>query len=195
MIAALNAVLPVVDAAIGHGARARVITASQLTPDLVKRSNIVYVGYLSGLGLLRDPVFDAASFSIGASYDELVDDKTGRHYTSDWGDVASGTMPRRDYGYLANFTVPGGGRLLVIAGTRDAALAQDADVIALSSMAGAHLDFCRRLEPLLDAAGLADRLWIIGGNIPAADHDALRALGYRESDIAEIEALLKALKS
>ena len=61
---------------------------------------------------------------------------------------------------------------------RDAALAHDADVIALSSMAGAHLDFCRRLEPLLDAAGLADRLWIIGGNIPAADHDALRALGF-----------------
>ena len=28
------------------------------------------------------------------------------------------------------------------------------------------------------AAGLADRLWIIGGNLPAADHDALRALGF-----------------
>lgn len=61
---------------------------------------------------------------------------------------------------------------------RDAALAHDADVIALSSMAGAHLAFCRRLKPLLEAAGLADRLWMIGGNIPAADHDALRALGF-----------------
>jgi len=61
---------------------------------------------------------------------------------------------------------------------RDAALAHDADVIALSSMAGAHLAFCRRLQPLLQAAGLAERLWIIGGNIPAADHEALRALGF-----------------
>ena len=55
----------------------------------------------------------------------------------------------------------------------------DADVIALSSMAGSHLAFCRRLKPLLETAGLADRLWIIGGNLPRQDHDALRALGFR----------------
>jgi len=55
----------------------------------------------------------------------------------------------------------------------------DADVIALSSMAGSHLAFCRRLKPLLEAAGLADRLWIIGGNLPRQDHDALRALAFR----------------
>lgn len=61
---------------------------------------------------------------------------------------------------------------------RDAALEHDADVIALSSMAGAHLDFCTRLKPLLEAAGLGTRLWLIGGNLPAADHDALRALGF-----------------
>jgi len=62
---------------------------------------------------------------------------------------------------------------------RDAALRERADVIALSSMAGAHLSFCERLQPLLDAAGLDQALWIIGGNIPAADHDALRALGFK----------------
>jgi len=62
---------------------------------------------------------------------------------------------------------------------RDAALRERADVIALSSMAGAHLSFCERLKPLLDAAGLDKALWIIGGNIPAADHDALRALGFK----------------
>jgi methylmalonyl-CoA mutase C-terminal domain/subunit len=61
---------------------------------------------------------------------------------------------------------------------RDAALEHDAEVIALSSMAGAHLDFGQRLKPLLESAGLGQRLWIIGGNIPAADHDALRALGF-----------------
>ena len=62
---------------------------------------------------------------------------------------------------------------------RDAALEHGADVIALSSMAGVHLDFCTRLKPLLEAAGLGERLWIIGGNIPAADHDALRGLGFQ----------------
>ncbi len=55
----------------------------------------------------------------------------------------------------------------------------DADVIALSSMAGSHLAFCQRLKPLLEGAGLADRLWIIGGNLPRQDHDALHALGFK----------------
>ncbi len=59
------------------------------------------------------------------------------------------------------------------------ALEEDVDVIALSSMAGSHLAFCRRLKPLLEAAGLDDKLWIIGGNIPHRDHDALRALGFK----------------
>ena len=61
---------------------------------------------------------------------------------------------------------------------RDAALEFGADVIALSSMAGAHLSFGKRLKPLLEHAGLGDKLWIFGGNIPAGDHDALRALGF-----------------
>ena len=58
------------------------------------------------------------------------------------------------------------------------ALEEDVDVIALSSMAGSHLAFCRRLKPLLDEAGLDDKLWIIGGNLPRQDHDALRELGF-----------------
>jgi methylmalonyl-CoA mutase C-terminal domain/subunit len=59
------------------------------------------------------------------------------------------------------------------------ALDEDADVIALSSMAGAHLPFCRKLKPLLEAAGLGDKLWVIGGNLPEPDHAALRALGFK----------------
>lgn len=59
------------------------------------------------------------------------------------------------------------------------ALDEDADVIALSSMAGSHLPVCRKLKPLLEQAGLADKLWVIGGNLPARDHDALRALGFK----------------
>ena len=58
------------------------------------------------------------------------------------------------------------------------ALEEDVDVIALSSMAGSHLPFCRRLKPLLEANGLGDKLWVIGGNLPAQDHAALRALGF-----------------
>jgi len=60
-----------------------------------------------------------------------------------------------------------------------AAADEDVDVIALSSMAGSHLPICRKLKPLLEAAGLADKLWVIGGNLPARDHEALAALGFR----------------
>ena len=59
------------------------------------------------------------------------------------------------------------------------ALDEDVDVIALSSLAGSHLPFCRKLKPLLEAAGLTDKLWVIGGNLPAQDHDALRELGFK----------------
>ena len=60
----------------------------------------------------------------------------------------------------------------------EAARREDADVIALSSLAGSHLAYCRRLVPLLNDAGLDDKLWVIGGNLPRQDHDALRALGF-----------------
>ena len=59
------------------------------------------------------------------------------------------------------------------------ALEEDVDVIALSSMAGSHVPFCQKLKPLLDQAGLSDKLWIIGGNLPRQDHDALRSLGFK----------------
>ena len=59
------------------------------------------------------------------------------------------------------------------------ALDEDVDVIALSSMAGSHVPFCRKLKPLLEQAGLSDKLWVIGGNLPKQDHDTLRALGFK----------------
>ena len=73
----------------------------------------------------------------------------------------------------------------------------DADVIALSSMAGSHLPFCRKLKPMLEQAGLGNRLWMIGGNLPSGDHDALRALGFKgvfpsSSRLDDIVAYVKA---
>ncbi len=56
---------------------------------------------------------------------------------------------------------------------------EDPDVIALSSMAGSHVPICRKLKPLLENAGLGDKLWVIGGNLPERDHGELRALGFK----------------
>jgi methylmalonyl-CoA mutase C-terminal domain/subunit len=60
----------------------------------------------------------------------------------------------------------------------NAALEEGVDVIGLSSMAGSHMPFCRKLKVLLEERGLQDRVWMIGGNIPAADHAELRQLGF-----------------
>ncbi len=56
---------------------------------------------------------------------------------------------------------------------------ENADVIALSSMAGSHVPFCEELKPLLEREGLGGKLWLIGGNLPARDHARLRELGFR----------------
>jgi len=58
-----------------------------------------------------------------------------------------------------------------------AALEEDVDVIGLSSMAGSHVPYCKRLKELLVEEGLEDKLWIIGGSIPAPDQQALREIG------------------
>jgi len=59
------------------------------------------------------------------------------------------------------------------------ALEEDVDVISLSSLAGSHIPFCTKLKPLLEANGLTDKLWVIGGNLPGQDHQALRELGFK----------------
>ena len=58
-----------------------------------------------------------------------------------------------------------------------AARDEDVDVIGLSILSGAHLPICRRMRELRGEYGLQDRLWLVGGNIPAGDHSALRELG------------------
>ncbi len=57
------------------------------------------------------------------------------------------------------------------------ALEEDVDVIGLSSMAGSHMQFCKRLSELLEENKLTDKLWIIGGNIPKRDFAELQSIG------------------
>ncbi len=129
--AALRSLLPIVNAAaVRNGLQPRITTMSDLPPTMLKNANIVYVGFLSGLGLLRDPLFEASGFKVGGSYDELIDKASGRHFRSDWSVVADGKTPRRDYGYLASLPGPNGNHILIIAGTRDAAVTQAAEVAA-----------------------------------------------------------------
>ena len=58
-----------------------------------------------------------------------------------------------------------------------AALQEDADVVGLSILSGAHNQICPRLVELLHEKGLDDVLVVVGGIIPDADIPKLQALG------------------
>jgi methylmalonyl-CoA mutase C-terminal domain/subunit len=58
-----------------------------------------------------------------------------------------------------------------------AALQEDADVIGLSILSGAHNSICPRLMELLREKGLDDVIVVLGGIIPDADLPGLKALG------------------
>ncbi|HEY7642828.1 MAG TPA: hypothetical protein VH814_24045 [Steroidobacteraceae bacterium] len=149
---ALQDVVPV----LGTAKPVRVVLMSQLDATALKNSHIVYIGYISGLGMLGDRVFAASRVMPGGSYDELVDTQTRHTYLS----TAMGAMPDgefRDYGYFSTFAGPDGNRIVVIAGTRDIgvmqvaqSLSQRSDVRELCEHAGKAAAF----ESLVEVSGM-----------------------------------------
>jgi hypothetical protein len=159
---ALRDVMPVLAPA---NKRVRVVTMSQLNPAVIKSSDIVYVGYLSGLGMLADYVFAGSRLSVGDSFDELVDRGTKQRYISQaQGASIRGERNFHDYGYFATFAGPNGNRIIVIAGTRDVAAMHMAETLttphalqALTAKAGKTAGF----EALYEVYGM-DKLNLDG---------------------------------
>jgi len=60
-----------------------------------------------------------------------------------------------------------------------AALQEDADVIGLSILSGAHNHICPRVMELLKAEGLDDVLVVVGGIIPDVDIAGLKEIGVK----------------
>jgi methylmalonyl-CoA mutase C-terminal domain/subunit len=60
-----------------------------------------------------------------------------------------------------------------------AALQEDADVVGLSILSGAHMHICPRLMQLLHEKGMDDVLVVVGGIIPDVDIPRLRDIGVR----------------
>lgn len=113
----------------------RIRMMSELEPDALKSTDVVYVGYLSGLGMLADATFSGSRFSVGSSYDELLDDKTHAKYVSQAGDRyarpqdESGPLTYREYSLIAGFEGPSGNQMLIIAGMRDVGLMQAGEAL------------------------------------------------------------------
>ncbi len=127
----LRSVLPLLDPEQGQ---VKVVLASELTPDILKSANVIYIGLISGMGFLRDLAFTPSRFRIGDSYDELIDRQTKQSYVSQAtsateGANQHGAMTYHDYGYFSTFNGPTGNRIVIIAGTRDVAAVHTAEAV------------------------------------------------------------------
>lgn len=60
----------------------------------------------------------------------------------------------------------------------EAAIQEDADVVGVSSLSGAHMAHLPRVAALLRERGAGDRLLVAGGVIPDADAARLREAGF-----------------
>lgn len=145
----------------------RIVMASDLTSEMLRRNDIVYLGYFSGLGALRDPVFAASRLAFGDTYDDLVDTRSGKEYSSqEGGPGGGGSDTKRDYGFVSSFPGPEGNRILVIAGARDMGLMQTAEAVttreALKTLMAQARD-APAFEALYEAEGI--RRSSLGGRL------------------------------
>lgn len=62
-------------------------------------------------------------------------------------------------------------------GIVETVLQEDADVLGISILSGAHVHYAREIGSLLREKGLQDVLFLIGGTIPDADIESLRGYG------------------
>jgi hypothetical protein len=107
----------------------RVVAMSKLDSSIIRESHVVYLGYLSGLGMLTDFVFEGSELALGETFDELIHLPTGASFISEAG-MPSGRQSYRDYGLFSTLPAPGGNQFVFIAGMRDEGLMQTANAVS-----------------------------------------------------------------
>lgn len=103
---------------MAEGKQVEVIPASEMTAQKLGTHDVVYVGLLSGMGLLEDITFAGSSLQVGETYDEIRDKRSGRAWMSDEAMRIAAPVFYRDYAYVARFHAPGGALVTVIASER-----------------------------------------------------------------------------
>jgi hypothetical protein len=155
----LRQVLPVL---ARSGRDLSIVPASELTADVVRDANIVYIGLIGAMGRLEDLTFTGSDIEIGETYDELIDTVSRQRFTSEEARRLASPVFYRDYGYVARFHAPGGGLVAVVSGARETAL--------------------RGLAPLVTGNDLPDPL----GDVAGGDFEALfQVTGQQGADLSE----------
>jgi hypothetical protein len=142
---ALRSLMEVLAAA---GKSIRVVATSKLETAVIREGHVVYVGYLSSLGMLREFAFSGSGLAIGENFDELVNRATGERYISEAG-LPSDAGRYLDYGLFSTLPGPVGNQLVFVAGTRDEGLMQTAEVVTDADLIG------ESLSAVVDASGAA----------------------------------------
>lgn len=129
----LRAIVPVL---ARGGRQVTIIPASELRPDMLNDYDVVYVGLVSGMALLEDVNFMDSGFTVGESYDELFDTRSGKTFTSEEARNLPSSAYYSDYGYVARFRAPSGALVAVVAGARDTGLRGIAPIVAGERLPG-----------------------------------------------------------
>jgi hypothetical protein len=129
----------IVEVLTAAGKELRVVSMSNLDTSVLRETHIVYVGYLSGLGMLSDFVFGGSELAIGETFDELVERKTGKTFISEAG-LPNEERSYRDYGLFSTLPAPGGNQFVFVAGTRDEGLMQTAEAVTNPAMVQTSID-------------------------------------------------------
>lgn len=116
---ALHEVVPVLAAG---GKQVEVIASSDLEVEMLRRYDVIYLGLLSGMGLIEDFAFRQGQFRLGESYDEIVDEAANRAYISEEARNLTAPVFYRDYAYVARFEAGGGALVAIVASQRDTGL-------------------------------------------------------------------------
>ncbi len=142
--------------------RISVSKMSDVQPGSLKSADIVYIGFISGLGKMQELVFTGPRFAVGDSYDEVVDKKTHHSYISQtWDQIVVPVQPSgteksyHDYGIFAKFRGPGGNIIVVISGTQDAGVQQTAEAFTSAEKLeefGQQADTTLPFEALLEVS-------------------------------------------
>jgi hypothetical protein len=113
-----------------------VMPASQLTSDAFQKYNVVYVGLLSGMGMLEDINFMTSNFAVGGTYDELIEMSSDKSFISGEGHSLTTPFYYKDYAYLSEFREPGGALIAVVASERETGLRGLARIAGGASLPG-----------------------------------------------------------
>jgi hypothetical protein len=149
---ALQSVVPVL---ADTGRDVEVIAASELEPDMLNRFDVVYLGLLSGMGVLEDQVFATSTLRVGESYDELMDRESGQVWTSDEARSLASPAFYRDHAYLARFTASTGAQVVVVASQRETGLRGISPIAVASSLPDG-------IAEVADAAGFEALVQVTG---------------------------------